>query len=376
MPSWLEQALGVLLLLLVLADVFLTVLYARAGAGLVAIRLARVTWGAFRSATGARGPRGDGVLTFCGPAILVMLVTAWALALTLGAALVMHPLLGTAITAQSGDTPTDFVAAMYAGGSSMAIVGSSNFSPQTSWTRILYLFNSLIGMSVVSLTLTYIMQVYAALQRRNALGLTLHLMSAETGDAAELLARLGPRGQFNAGYSDLADMSSGMVQAKEAHHFYPLLFYFRFRQPFYSVLRSALVALDTVTLIRTALDDQRHGWLKESAAVEQLWRASLILVTTLEETFPLGGACEQPRLSGEEVSDRWRRRYRSGVQRLRQAGIEVTADEQVGAEAYVSMRSHWDPLIARLAPAMAYRMDQIDPAGGYQACEPEPRYGH
>src|SRR3954470_16901492 len=102
MPSWLEQALGVLLLLLVLADVFLTVLYARAGAGLVAIRLARVTWGAFRSATGARGPRSDGVLTFCGPAILVMLVTAWALALTLGAALVMHPLLGTAITAQSG----------------------------------------------------------------------------------------------------------------------------------------------------------------------------------------------------------------------------------------------------------------------------------
>lgn len=76
------------------------------------------------------------------------------------------------------------------------------------------------------------------------------------------------------------------------------------------------------------------------------------------------------------MSDRWRRRYRSGVQRLRRAGIEVTADEQAGAEAYVSLRSRWDPLIARLAPAMAYRMDQIDPAGGYQAGEPEPRYGH
>src|SRR3954452_2030043 len=268
MPGWLEQVMGALLVLLVLADLVLTVLYARAGTGIVGVRLARATWAAFRAVAGALGPRGGDVLAFCGPAILVLLVAAWALALTLGAALVMHPLLGTAITAQSGETPTDFVAAMYAGGSSMAIVGSSDFAPQTGWARILYLFNSLVGMSVVSLTLTYVMQVYAALQRRNALGLKLHLITAETGDAAELVARLGPRGQFSAGYSDVAELGSGMAQTKEAHHFYPLLFYFRFRQPFYSVSRSAFLALDAVTLIRSALDDQRHGWLKESAAVE------------------------------------------------------------------------------------------------------------
>lgn len=136
------------------------------------------------------------------------------------------------------------------------------------------------------------------------------------------------------------------------------------------------MALDAVTLIRSALDDQRHGWLKESAAVEQLWRASLVLVTTLEETFPIDGACEQARPSAGEASDRWRRRYRSGVQRLRRAGIETTTDEEVGAEAYVSLRSRWDPLIARLAPAMAYRMDQIDPAGDHPSGEPAPRYRH
>ena len=375
MPGWLEQALGAFLVLLVLADVFLTVLYARAGTGIIATRVARGVWTAFRAATRALGPRDGDVLAFCGPAVLVLLVAAWALALTLGAALVMHPLLGTAITAQNGETPTDFVAAMYAGGSSMAIVGSGDFAPRTSWTRLLYLFNSLVGMSVVSLTLTYIMQVYAALQRRNALGLKLHLLTGESGDAAELVARLGPRGEFSAGYSDVAEIGSGMAEAKEAHHFYPVLFYFRFRQPFYSVSRSALVALDTVTLIRCALDDQRHGWLKEAAAVDQLWRASLVLVTTLEEAFLAGVTCEQPRSPDEEACERWRRRYRSAVQRLRRAGIEVTTDEQVGAEAYVSLRGRWDPLIARLAPAMAYRMDQIDPAGGHPAGEPAPRHG-
>lgn len=163
----------------------------------------------------------------------------------------------------------------------MAIVGSSDFAPRTGWARILYLFNSVVGMSVVSPTLTYVMQVYAALQRRNAFDLTLHLLTGGTGDAAELAVRLGPRGQFSAGYSDVAEVGSGMAEAKEAHHFYPVLFCFRFRQPFYSISRSALVALDAVTLIRSTLDDQRHGCLKESAAVEQLWRGSLILVATL-----------------------------------------------------------------------------------------------
>jgi hypothetical protein len=74
--------------------------------------------------------------------------------------------LGTSIRASNGETPTDFIAAMYAGGSSMAIVGASDFTPDTSPTRLLFLLNSLIGMSVMSLTLTYVMQVYTALQRQ------------------------------------------------------------------------------------------------------------------------------------------------------------------------------------------------------------------
>ena len=40
----LEQLLGALLMLLVLADVYLTVLYARVGTGIISEKLARVVW--------------------------------------------------------------------------------------------------------------------------------------------------------------------------------------------------------------------------------------------------------------------------------------------------------------------------------------------
>lgn len=92
-----------------------------------------------------------------------------------------------------------------------------------------YLFTSLVGTAIISLTLTYLMQVYAALQRRNALGLKIHLASAETADAAELLAGLGPEGKFDSGYNNLSEMAVGMSEVKESHHFYTVLSYFRFR---------------------------------------------------------------------------------------------------------------------------------------------------
>ena len=364
MSPWLEQALGALLVLVVLLDVFLTVLYARIGTGLVSTRLARLTWRLFRGLATLTGSRRGDVLSFCGPVIVVLLVMTWALALTVGAALVMHPMLGTSIRASSGDdTPTDFVTALYAGGSSMALVGASDFTPHASAARLLFLVNSLVGASVLSLTLSYLVQVYSALQRRNALGLKLHLLTAETGDAAELVAGLGPRGQFSAGYSNLADLAADVTSAKEAHHFYPVLFYFRFHHALYSVSRIGLVALDTVTLIRTALDDEREGWLKESASVTQLWHASMLLVTTLEDAFLPGGVPDARKPPDQHVQERWHQRHTVALRRLRQAGIQTAADERAGAEAYILLRTCWHRYLATLAPSMGYDPGEIDPAG-------------
>ncbi|MHA3770217.1 two pore domain potassium channel family protein [Verrucomicrobiota bacterium sgz303538] len=362
MMGRLEQVLGILLILIILLDIFLTVLYARLGTTIVASRVAQLIWSSSVKASRVFGSRQGAVLSFCGPVILVLLVGIWALGLTLGAALIMHPELATSIRASKGDTPTDFVTAMYVGGSSMAIVGASDFTPHTSPTRLLFLFNSLIGMSVMSLTLTYLMQVYTALQRRNVLAMNLHLLSGRTGDAAELLARLGPQGQFSGGYTNLSERGVEMTQSKEAHHFYPVLFYFRFSDSYHSVSRSTLVALDTVSLIKSALDDQKYRWLKESGAVVQLWEASMMLLTALEDTFLPHGAPDREAQPDQQTRERWRARYRAALLRLQQAGIEVTADEEVGAEAYISCRMQWDHHITNLAPSMAYSMEEIDAA--------------
>ncbi|MEA2464946.1 MAG: hypothetical protein QOJ98_2693 [Acidobacteriota bacterium] len=354
MQNWLEPLAGAIVLAITLLDVFLTVLYARAGTGLLAPRLAQGMWRVFR---GLAGRRHAGILNYCGPAQLVALVLMWGVLLALGAGLVIHPAHGTGVKSSSGTTDTDFVTAVFVGGSSMSIVGASDYGPATTGYKLLFLFNSLVGMSVTSLTLTYLMQVYTALRSRNTLGLMVHAQSGETGDAAELIARWGPSGRFDGGYNNLSTLAGQVAASKETHHFYPVLFYFRFEDAFYAPSRILLITLDAAALIRTALDPRELGWLQKSAALAELEQTSGMLLRTLDENFPVHHA------AATQTREQWRLRYERALQRLRDAGIPTRADSEAGAREYVERRAAWEPMIEAVAPALGFRMEEVDRAG-------------
>jgi hypothetical protein len=207
------------------------------------------------------------------------------------------------------------------------------------------------------------MQVYTALYRRNALAYHVYLASGETADAAELVAGIGAEGQFTAGYTILSDLATRVTGSKETHHFYPVLFYFRFDEPAYSVARLVLTLLDAVTLIKAGLDDDRYGWLKESAPVAEIWHACLILVTRLSETFLPEDRPDPNEKPDPATAERWRERFRVGLRRLRQARIQIVPDEQAGAEEYVRLRACWHPHVLSLGPALGFTIQEVDPVG-------------
>src|SRR4051812_18211226 len=153
---WIEPTLGIPLMLIVLVDVFLTVLYARMGTSILSERMGRALWLAFRAVSNVTSPRRERVLAYAGPIIVLTVLAVWVLLLMLGAALVIHPHLGTAVTSSSGPTKTDFMTAIYAAGNSITLVGSGNFSPQTAAFKVFYIVNSFVGMTMISLTLTYL----------------------------------------------------------------------------------------------------------------------------------------------------------------------------------------------------------------------------
>jgi len=339
----LGQIGGAGLMLLFLADIFLTVLYARAGTGLLAPRWNRLVWAALNGVARLFGRHRGSVLSFAGPLIVILLIVFWALGLTIGAALIIRPELGDAIRPSSGDTPRDFVTALLVAGNSLSIVGGGDYSPHTSGTRILYLLSSLIGASVLSLVLSYLVQVCSALRERNALALTVDLMTAGTGDAAEMLARLGPDGEFSDATSALDNLVRPLAATKEAHHFYPLLFYFRFKEPTYSVSRFSFILLDLTTLIDTTLDREKHNAFVRSAPVESLRRCALLLLETLDRHFP---SVDDPHTAAQAWS--YEASYAAALQTLRRAGVEAQPD----GGSYADQRARWEPPIRRVAPTL------------------------
>src|SRR6478672_1590657 len=92
--AFMEPFAGAAVTILVLLDIFLTVLYARAGTAVFSPVVSRTIWIVFRLVSRPFGRNTGRVLSFCGPVILVALIFVWAAGLALGSALIIHPHLG------------------------------------------------------------------------------------------------------------------------------------------------------------------------------------------------------------------------------------------------------------------------------------------
>jgi cell shape-determining protein MreD len=374
--SNIEQLAGAALMLVVAADLFVTVLYARIGSrvgtrfGMGFSRfIARVIW-AVAAALASKAHRLRSLLlSMAAPVAVLAMLAFWAAMLTVGAAMIAQPELGVGLRRTMGETPTDFVSALYAAGSTLSIVSNSDFVPQTPVLRGLFLLNALIGASALSLTITYLMQIYRALQTRNALGLKLQAMSGGSRNAAELVSRWGPAGRFDTCYSSMAEIAGELAEVHEAHHLYPLLFYFRFDTDYPNPALYLPTLLEAATLMRCAIEENEYRWLQQSAVVSQLWHGPLDLLSMLERVFvPRGHDIAPDGLDGSQLDAR----FRSALQVLERNGVATTRDEASSAARYRSLVDSWHGKAHRVATYLAHDPESMMtepgneiPGGGY-----------
>ena len=352
------QIAGGVIILVALIDVYLTVLQGGAVA-LLSNHLNRMIWRTFRW-TSAYVPSRDAFLTYAGPTIIFATVGMWVVLLLVGFALVYWPALGDGVTASDGPTPSGFATALYVSGFSLSTLGTGDLIAQDDRYRLLMAFEAIVGFSVVTASLTYLLGVYNAITSNNAAAAWMHHATGDRGDSVQLLCHLGPGGDFNGARGTLSTMSHDLVEIVESHHTYVVLRFFRFTNPDLSLPRVALLTLDTTSLIATALDDGAYRTLQGSAAVVQLRKGGRQLVTELAPDFiPSGMPAEEARHLDEPA---WREHYRDALRALREEGISTTADAEAGEERYVALRREWMPLVAAFTHYLAYDWHEVAPA--------------
>ena len=343
------QLIGTGIIILVLLDIYLTVLFHRLGSSIISMPLNQGIWRLFRLVARGIPSKSDCLLAHSGSVMIVAILVIWAALLIGGFALIIFPELGFAIQASEGQTPTDFVTALYYSGFSFTTLGTGDLVPKTSAYRILTLLEAALGFSSFTITITYLLSVYNALITRNTFALSLYHRTDGTGDAAELLARLGASGELSGIQQDIDSMARDLIELLELQHSYPVLIYFRFRETYYTLPRVILLTIDTASLIKSGLNAEKYRSLVYSTAVAELWGGGMQILSELSESI-----LPKRRLKYDRQMElAWRQRYYDAVERLSAEGIETVVDIEAGVDLYVALRRKWQPLLTTLSNYLA-----------------------
>lgn len=272
--GWVVTVAGGLLVVAVLRDIFHTLIHP-AGQGTLAKRTFMTLWWLSRL---VRRPASFGALA--GPLGIVAVTCLWAGLIVTGWALVYWPWLPDGFVYSSGLLPerrSDALDAFYVSLVSLTTLGVGDVAPQEAWLRVAVPLEALVGFTLLTAVVSWVLQVYPALARRRTLALRL-----------EALCRADPTGAWldddsSAAASVLHGLASDVSGVRVDLTQYAETYYFRDRENVGSLPAAVGVASDLVDrAIATARPDVRHAGRTLGAALDDL-------ADRLERSFRIGG---------------------------------------------------------------------------------------
>lgn len=180
--EWLVTAVGFVPVALVLRDVFHTILHP-AGGGHITRSVFRAVWQALHALPG------DRPLTLAGPLAFVATVAVWTLTLVFGFALVYWQHLDARFGFASRldpDANTSLLDSVYFSFVTLATLGYGDITPSQLPFRLFAPIQSILGFALLSAAISWLLELYPALQRRRTLAATaLSLQAAERETGAD-----------------------------------------------------------------------------------------------------------------------------------------------------------------------------------------------
>jgi hypothetical protein len=208
--SWLLGAVGVAVVLVVLRDIFHTLLHP-AGRGELTRFVARAAWFVVRRS----GPVG---MRLAGPLSMVAVISVWASLTMVGWALLYLPQLPDSFSYASGLDPSRrsvVVDALYLSLVVGATLGFGDLVPVVGWLRLVVPLEALMGFVVFTASVTWILQIYPALAQRRGLAVRLRLLTDQDPEVAAI-----PVSVLHGLAADVVAVRIDLQQYSETYYFH------------------------------------------------------------------------------------------------------------------------------------------------------------
>src|ERR1700739_322506 len=186
--AWVFTASGCGLLGLRRRDIYRTILHSRDRSGPVTETVTRTVWRLARSAAFRRSRTGrHQLLNHVGPLLLPGTVATLVALIILGFALLYWPHLPESFNVQKKAESARGIEAIYFSGNTFNTLGYGDIAPHSTSMRLLALSEALTGFGFISLAVTYLVSLTAALERNRAVALSFYHQAREGADVAGLL---------------------------------------------------------------------------------------------------------------------------------------------------------------------------------------------
>lgn len=240
--EWLLLFSGIFLLIAIYTDLLQTTIQ-HTGAGYLSQRIGTYIWKIFLKLSGENGY--NKILGSAGLIIVCSLIVFWIACIWLGYTLIFNFRVDSVLHTSS-ELPTDFMDKVYYTGYTLSTLGNGDMMASNNYWRILTVVNSISGLLIITLSITYLLPLLSAVTNKRKLCAYIAFL----GNSPDEIIMKGWNGK------DLSDLNQHIYELglmildhKEKHLLYPVLHYFHSTEKKFAAPVSLSILDETVSII-------------------------------------------------------------------------------------------------------------------------------
>jgi len=350
---------GAAILVLVLYDIHATILRATKQPGPFSIILNRgLWWIATRSTQTLSRRNRHRILSKVGPLLMPLLITSFILMLLTAFTLIYLPLLETDFKIEAAEDSNRVFQAFYFSGVTFLTVGYGDVVPVSVATRMIALIEAAAGLATVSLSVTYLLSVYAALERKRAVALKFYHQARQGADISGFITSHFARGRFHSLTESLREATRDLQELLESHLEHPVIHFFHPPEVYKGFPRALFVVLETVAILNAHLDEEYVEAGDHPDVLIAGDNARYVLAELVTSLNLQSRATE----SFEPQSETLRRRRKSfnrAMKQLQKTKIKTRDDRERAFLEYSEDRANWEPQLYHFAQYLGYDWDEV-----------------
>jgi hypothetical protein len=346
-------AAGFALLLFVARDVHVTILHSSGRNGPLSRLLARSIWRAARaSAFKLSRQRRHRRLNSMGPMLMPLLIGFYI-------SMLYYPHMPEAFAINADAASPRWIESLYFSGITLTTLGYGDIVPKGNMMRVLVFVEAGSGLGLISLSITYVITVYGALERKRAAAVAFYHEAEGGADVVGFIGNHFVAGKLSGLAASLRVAARDLQETLESHVEHPILHYFHPSQVYKSLPRVLFLSLEICAVIKSCLDSEEYNELNERPEVRILESSARHVLDEFTTLLDLEKQSSRRVESSFEEARRWKARFEQTIARLEEIGIKTRKDRAAGWKVYRALRDEWEPRLYALASYLGYDWDEV-----------------